>query len=484
MGAISAAVAVAALVPTAGAMWAQPTEAPVGRLITNAGKYVAEHPADAEGYYILGRVHGLAFTMKARILNVWSEDHKRWVKEGEQAKALPEVCTDDFQWAAQEWAKKNPDQALTRDELVRHLNESVKNLAKAVEMDAKPALPHLGLAYVLEQGAAMAGDCDSLPGPAAAISDARKAEIEGLIKQLGSEKETEQRKAVDALRAILAEAAPLLLEHRKDENAKVRDAVRGLLSQHWRRVAITEYFAAYERSIKEDLAIAQQPMRGLRTLVSYEAMNGYVRLLKSEGAADDAEKTRLAKIEADLKALEKKPPNGAITPIVLSLDRPRALGDLLAPEITVSFHLDGTDREQTWPWVRPDTGILVWDPEHKGRITSGRQLFGTATWWMFFKDGYHALDSLDDSRDGKLSGDELRGLAVWFDRNSNGVSDPGEVVPIELLGIESISTRAESSEGESPANLAGLVMKDGRVLPTYDWVAHPASPAEFRRVHP
>jgi hypothetical protein len=28
------------------------------------------------------------------------------------------------------------------------------------------------------------------------------------------------------------------------------------------------------------------------------------------------------------------------------------------------------------------------------------------------------------------------------------------------------------------------VMKDGRVLPTYDWVAHPATPAESRRVHP
>src|SRR6185295_1903688 len=86
----------------------------------------------------------------------------------------------------------------------------------------------------------------------------------------------------------------------------------------------------------------------------------------------------------------------------------------------------------------------------------------------------HALDALDDSRDGKLSGSELRGLAVWFDRNSNGVSDPGEVVPIELLGIESIETRAESMDGESPANQCGLVTQDGRVLPTYDWVAHPA----------
>jgi hypothetical protein len=74
-----------------------------------------------------------------------------------------------------------------------------------------------------------------------------------------------------------------------------------------------------------------------------------------------------------------------------------------------------------------------------------------------------------------LSGSELRGLAVWFDRNSNGVSDPGEVVPIERLGIEAIASRAESMDGESPANQCGLVMQDGRVLPTYDWMAHPAT---------
>jgi hypothetical protein len=472
---VSIVAAMAALVPPAAAMWRMPSEAPVGRLITNAGKYIAEHPADAEGYYILGRVHGLAFTMKARLLNVWSADHQREREQGQVVKQLPDVCTDDFQWSAEDWAKKNPGQALTRDELVRHLTEAVKNLGKAVELDPKPALPHLGLAYVLEQGAAMAGDCDIARGSGAALADAKKAEIEASIKQLGSEKDSERAKAVEALRGRLAEAVPVLVDHRKDENAKVREGVRELLSTHWRRVAIAEYFATYERSIGEDIKITEQPMRGLETLASYEAMTGFVRLVKAEGAADDAEKVRLAKVEGDLKTLEKKPPNGAMTPIILSIDAPLSLTELLAPETTVGFHLDGTDREQAWPWVKPRTGILVWDPEHKGHITSGQQLFGSATWWMFFTDGYHALDALDDNRDGKLSGSELRGLAVWFDRNSNGVSDPGEVVPTELLGIESIATRAESMEGESPANQCGLVMQDGRVLPTYDWMAYPAT---------
>ena len=92
---------------------------------------------------------------------------------------------------------------------------------------------------------------------------------------------------------------------------------------------------------------------------------------------------------------------------------------------------------------------------------------------MFWEDGYRALDALDDNRDGKLDGDELRGLAVWFDRNSNGRADAGEVVPVEKCGIRDISARATSKSGMSPCNSAGITLQDGSVLPTYDWVAQP-----------
>ena len=88
---------------------------------------------------------------------------------------------------------------------------------------------------------------------------------------------------------------------------------------------------------------------------------------------------------------------------------------------------------------------------------------------MFWEDGYQALDALDDNRDGVLSGDELRGLCVWRDANGNGVCDPGEVVPVQALGIESISVRATDSADGCPANVNGIRMRDGRVLPTYDW---------------
>jgi hypothetical protein len=93
------------------------------------------------------------------------------------------------------------------------------------------------------------------------------------------------------------------------------------------------------------------------------------------------------------------------------------------------------------------------------------------TWWIFWKDGYQALAALDDNHDGWIRGPELAGLALWFDRNQNGISDPGEVVPIEETGIEALAASSDGWDGESPMNSRGVRFKDGRVLPTWDWVA-------------
>ncbi|HEX5000117.1 MAG TPA: hypothetical protein VFY29_17990 [Terriglobia bacterium] len=92
---------------------------------------------------------------------------------------------------------------------------------------------------------------------------------------------------------------------------------------------------------------------------------------------------------------------------------------------------------------------------------------------MFWPDGYRALDALIDNRDGELRGNELRGLAVWFDRNQNGVSDPREVVPIEKTGIAAISARATTRVGDSPTNERGLELTGGRRLPTCDRTTAP-----------
>jgi hypothetical protein len=182
----------------------------------------------------------------------------------------------------------------------------------------------------------------------------------------------------------------------------------------------------------------------------------------------DQEKESVAKVMKTIRILDSKHVN-AVTPIVFHLEQSRQLEQLLDPARVVSFNLDGTGRPQRYPWVRSDTAILVWDPKHQGHITGGHQLFGSVTFNMFWSDGYRAMDALDDNRDGKLSGAELTGLAVWFDRSQDGVSQAGEVVPIECTGVREMSVRPTHRDVESLGNSTGLIRNDSAVLPTYDW---------------
>jgi hypothetical protein len=86
------------------------------------------------------------------------------------------------------------------------------------------------------------------------------------------------------------------------------------------------------------------------------------------------------------------------------------------------------------------TPLLVLDSDHSGKITSRHQLLGNyfrggnkgAPW----RDGYEALASLDANGDGELSGDELKHLALWFDRNRDGVSQDGEVRPLSHAEVD------------------------------------------------
>jgi hypothetical protein len=127
--------------------------------------------------------------------------------------------------------------------------------------------------------------------------------------------------------------------------------------------------------------------------------------------------------------------------------------------------------------VNADAGFLVWDPENRQHIASCRQLFGSVTWWMFWRDGYQALAALDDDGNGWLEGKELQGIAIWRDTNGNGICDPGEVISLRDAGIVRIAVRAtgRTSSGNSGGpsgtlfNPLGIQLRDGTSLPTYDW---------------
>ena len=100
--------------------------------------------------------------------------------------------------------------------------------------------------------------------------------------------------------------------------------------------------------------------------------------------------------------------------------------------------------------------LLVYDPEHRGQITSAAQLFGD---WTFggkrlvslvdsnmstkWRDGYEALASMDSNNDRKVAGEELKNMALWFDVNQNGISEEGEVQSLASHGITELYYQAD-----------------------------------------
>ena len=169
------------------------------------------------------------------------------------------------------------------------------------------------------------------------------------------------------------------------------------------------------------------------------------------------------------------------TPISLVWD----LAGKALPSRVVSFQLDPTSTKPLWMWRgSAKLPLLVFDPEHKGEITSAEQLFGS---WSFggkvsegeqqqripWKHGYEALQTLDRNGDLVLSEQELSDLGLWFDENQDAVSQPGEVQAITSVGVTKIFLGPiEEGDSKDPSVKKGFErMLDGKAVvgESLDW---------------
>ncbi len=187
------------------------------------------------------------------------------------------------------------------------------------------------------------------------------------------------------------------------------------------------------------------------------------------------DKDEIAELKDRIAKLKQLP--RPITPIAVPLRPGLSATQIEDRNAAVRFDADGTGLRKEWTWINGDAAWLVHDPKATGKITSGLQLFGNVTFWLFWENGYQALAALDDNGDGSLTGGELTGLALWHDVNRNGVSDPGEVKPLAEWGIVALNCKWECDETH-PDRIAqsrtGVTFKDGTVRPTFDLVLHPA----------
>jgi len=191
---------------------------------------------------------------------------------------------------------------------------------------------------------------------------------------------------------------------------------------------------------------------------------GYI--LKLLDPVKDAEEiAELKGMQAELSKMGR-----AITPILVPLRDDTSFNDLVAPEANVQFDLDGSGLPRKWGWLTPQAAWLVFDAAGRGEITSGLQMFGSVTFWIFWQNGYEALRSLDEDGDGVLEGPELAGVALWHDANCDGKSDSAEVRPIAEYGVKALNCRWELHLDGFPWHPGGITFTNGSSRPTYDWI--------------
>ncbi len=161
-----------------------------------------------------------------------------------------------------------------------------------------------------------------------------------------------------------------------------------------------------------------------------------------------------------------------VTPIAIPLAAGLTAEAIHDTQAAVRFDADGTGLPHRWTWLNDRAAWLVYDAQGDGQITSATQMFGSATFMLFWENGYDALSTLDDNADGRLTGAELDRLALWHDANANGVSEPGEVRSLSEYGIKSLDCGYERADGywRSPQ---GVVFEDGSSRPTFDIVLEP-----------
>jgi hypothetical protein len=109
-------------------------------------------------------------------------------------------------------------------------------------------------------------------------------------------------------------------------------------------------------------------------------------------------------------------------------------------------------------WVGPQNPFLALDLNGDGVINNGSELFGTAMLveGRRAKDGFEALGQYDGNKDGLIDAkdDIFTRLLLWFDKNSDGVSQPEELTSLNARGIRGIHLTVQPGNQQAPSGNA------------------------------
>ncbi len=424
---------------------------PIVALVEKTQQRIKAAPEDSKAHYTLGRIHYLAFVSKGQNIELPKGALKHDLPDVSDVRVRsisePIVPFEEAKRRALAELGRDSELGAKRDAFVRRRMEIFNELTESGWAPAPTSATDAELA-------------SHLTSAVASFEKAMELEPSSALYQLG-------------YASLLEEANLWCKRHPKVATPKVFATInkQGIRS---------EYLKAWR--------LSQSTPSTESELVRFggdEAANAFMRLVEEPMAdSSDEELRAVTEIKESFRkreaAAKQSRDNGTriVTPVIFPLRKVAGIDALLAPGKRVSFPLRGWGPDDSWSWVKPETGILVWNPTANGQIRSGAQLFGSYTWGIFWDNGYQPLAVLDLDGDTVLRGAELSGIRVWFDKNGNGVSETGEVLSLAEVGITSISASQNGSEGIHPMNPNGVELGDGSIFPTWDWMTSPIKSSE------
>lgn len=128
------------------------------------------------------------------------------------------------------------------------------------------------------------------------------------------------------------------------------------------------------------------------------------------------------------------------SPLILDLDGD-GVETLSMTGNSIYFDHDNNGYAEKTGWANKDDAFLVMDKNKNGKIDSGTEMFGNNT-SSSAQNGFMALSQYDSNHDGLINSkdSEFKNIKLWQDKNSNGVTDSGELYSLSDAGIKSIST--------------------------------------------
>lgn len=439
------------------------------RVRANAEAWIADHPTDPRGYELLGRLHVFQFVSGGDY--VYGSDWEPLARlEGFHVNARfasypPQWSRLAFRW---QWDDPGPASMPSASEQIDHVSRALQNLRRALELDPNASTARLAYAFTLESAAHVAPLLDSTRaidvGAAPALTREGWKHWEEVLT--GPDSKLESAYRLDGARDWCRENWIYLDPLRADSRPIVQQRAARLLTDSWRSLAIEQYRIVMDAAMPAEAKL-ERPSN--RELAGYESATALMRLLDSR---DEASARLAARAKSHVAFVEslRDPPSRVVSPLVVSFatDDPARM---IARSSSTCFDLDGDGVVESGDWVRSDTALLVWDPARSGRITSGRELFGEATFGLYPHDGFLALSLLDDDHDGIVAGRELEGVRLWFDRDGDGRSSADEIVELATMDVVGLRCTAVRACAIGSVVDDGVLLRGGRTRPLVDWLA-------------